>query len=163
MFDLGWTELLLIGIVALIVVGPKDLPVMFRTLGRYTARLRAMARDFTRAMEEAADESGVRDVASDFYKAADPKSLGLDTLKNAVDFDEIDPFNEKSEKSGSRATSGTDHAPSGPDVDETVARSARESRKIHESPAARATAALDAEAAARNEADTPSATDTPKA
>ena len=32
MFDLGWTEMLVIGIVALIVIGPKDLPVMFRTL-----------------------------------------------------------------------------------------------------------------------------------
>ena len=34
MFDLGWTEMLVVGVVALIVVGPKDLPVMFRTVGR---------------------------------------------------------------------------------------------------------------------------------
>ena len=38
MLDLGWTELLVIGIVALIVVGPKDLPKMFRTLGQIMAK-----------------------------------------------------------------------------------------------------------------------------
>ena len=43
LFDLGWTELLLIGIVALIVVGPKDLPGMFRTLGKLMARVRALS------------------------------------------------------------------------------------------------------------------------
>ena len=43
MFDIGWTELLLIGIVALIVVGPKDLPVMFHTLGRFTAKARGIS------------------------------------------------------------------------------------------------------------------------
>ena len=53
MFDIGWSELLLIGVVALIVVGPKDLPRMFRTLGQFTARARHMARDFQRAMEDA--------------------------------------------------------------------------------------------------------------
>ena len=52
MFDIGWTELLLIGVVALIVVGPKDLPHLFHSLGRFTAKARGMAREFTSAMEE---------------------------------------------------------------------------------------------------------------
>ena len=43
MFDIGMSELLLIGIVALIVVGPKDLPALFHTLGRFTAKMRALA------------------------------------------------------------------------------------------------------------------------
>ncbi|MBM3611809.1 MAG: twin-arginine translocase subunit TatB, partial [Alphaproteobacteria bacterium] len=65
MFDVGWSELLVIGIVALIVVGPRDLPGMFRTLGQFTAKARGMAREFQRAMEAAANETGVKDMAKD--------------------------------------------------------------------------------------------------
>lgn len=82
MFDIGWTELLIIGIVALIVVGPKDLPGMFRTLGRFTGKARAMARDFQRAMEQAADDSGVKDMARDFREAASSHDFGTDDLRD---------------------------------------------------------------------------------
>jgi sec-independent protein translocase protein TatB len=63
MFDIGWSELLLIGIVALIVVGPKELPGLFRTVGQFTGRARAMAREFQRSLEQAADESGLSEAA----------------------------------------------------------------------------------------------------
>ncbi|TIS90372.1 MAG: twin-arginine translocase subunit TatB, partial [Mesorhizobium sp.] len=46
MFEVGWTEMLVIAIVMIVVVGPKDLPNMLRTFGRTTAKLRAMAADF---------------------------------------------------------------------------------------------------------------------
>lgn len=84
MFDLGWTELLLIGAVALIVIGPKDLPNMFRTLGRTTARIRGMAREFQRAMEDAADDSGMKDMGKTLRDVANPKKMGLDAVKDAV-------------------------------------------------------------------------------
>lgn len=61
MFGLGWAELMLAGVVALIVIGPKELPLLFRKLGQFTGKAKAMARDFSRAMNDAADEAGVKD------------------------------------------------------------------------------------------------------
>ncbi len=87
MFDLGWTEILVVGIVALIVVGPKDLPKMFRTLGQVMAKARAMAREFQRAMDDAADASGVKDMARDLKNATDPQGMGLDELNKLKSWD----------------------------------------------------------------------------
>ena len=91
--DLSWSELLVVGIVALIIIGPKDLPGMFRELGRITAKIRAMGREFSRAMEQAAKESGVKDVADDLRKVTSPKAMGLDAVKSAADkFEKWDPL-----------------------------------------------------------------------
>lgn len=84
MFDLGFAELLVIGIVALIVVGPKDLPVLFRNVGRFMGKARGMAREFSRAMNDAADETGVRDVAKTFKSATNPVSSAMDGVKDAA-------------------------------------------------------------------------------
>ena len=93
MFDIGWTELLLIGIVALIVIGPQDLPDMFRQLGRFTGKLRSMSRDFQRAIDQAARESGVKDLAKDMNDLTSPKSLGLNAVREAADrFEKWDPL-----------------------------------------------------------------------
>ena len=59
MFGMGWSELLVVGVVALIVVGPKDLPVLFRQIGQFVGKAKGMAREFTSAMNDAADESGI--------------------------------------------------------------------------------------------------------
>ncbi len=93
MLNFGWAELLVIGLVALIVIGPEDLPDMFRQMGRFTAKLRSMSREFSRAMEQAAKESGVKDAADDLKSATSAKSLGLEAVKSAADkFEKWDPI-----------------------------------------------------------------------
>jgi Tat protein translocase TatB subunit len=61
-FGLGSSELLLIAIVALIVIGPKDLPRLLRTMGQYMRKVQGMAREFQNHLNEAAKEAGVDDV-----------------------------------------------------------------------------------------------------
>lgn len=74
MFDIGFSEMAIVGVVALIVVGPKDLPAMFRTVGEFTGKARRMAREFQSAMNDAAKDSGVGDIAGDLRKVADPRN-----------------------------------------------------------------------------------------
>ena len=62
MFDISWTEFLLIGVVALIVIGPKELPAVLRTLGQWTRRLRSMAADFQNQFQEAMREAEMADL-----------------------------------------------------------------------------------------------------
>jgi sec-independent protein translocase protein TatB len=62
MFDIGWSELLVIAVVAIVVVGPKDLPKLMRNFGFYAGKLRRAASDFQRQFEEAMRESEVEEV-----------------------------------------------------------------------------------------------------
>ena len=91
MFDFGFGELLLIGIVALVFLG-DDLPNVFRQMGRFTGKIRRMAREFQRAMEEAADDAGIKDAANTFKDATNPSKMGLNKLSEAADkFEKWDP------------------------------------------------------------------------
>jgi sec-independent protein translocase protein TatB len=100
MFEIGWTEMLVIAVVMIVVVGPKDLPKMLRTFGKTTAKLRSMAGDFQRQFNEALKEAELDDVKKSvdslkslnpateikkqlnpFEKAAADVRAGLDTLK----------------------------------------------------------------------------------
>ena len=62
MFEIAWSELLVIGIVAIIVVGPKDLPRLMRTFGHYAGKLRRMAADFQHQFDEAMREAEMEEV-----------------------------------------------------------------------------------------------------
>jgi sec-independent protein translocase protein TatB len=62
MFDISWTEFLLIGIVALIVIGPKELPGVMRAIGQWTRKLRSMASDFQHQFQEAMREAEMADL-----------------------------------------------------------------------------------------------------
>ena len=62
MFDIGWGELLIIGIVALVAIGPKELPAVMRTVGQWTAKLRRMAAEFQNQFHEAMREAELTDL-----------------------------------------------------------------------------------------------------
>lgn len=55
--SLGFNEIIILGILALVVVGPKDLPLLFRKLGKWTAKLRGMAQEFRTGFDELARQA----------------------------------------------------------------------------------------------------------
>jgi sec-independent protein translocase protein TatB len=75
MFDIGWSELLVIGVVAIIVVGPKELPRLMRTFGHYVGKIRQMTADFQSQLDEMARDSGIEEVrkaTEEFHAARSP-------------------------------------------------------------------------------------------
>ncbi|HYV70466.1 MAG TPA: Sec-independent protein translocase protein TatB [Pseudolabrys sp.] len=78
MFDIGWGELVVIGIVALIAIGPKELPTVLRTLGQYMAKIRRMAADFQGQFQEAMREAEMAELKK---QAEDLKSSVSDLTK----------------------------------------------------------------------------------
>lgn len=103
MFDIGGTELLVIGVVALIVVGPKDLPVLFRRTGEFVGKARGMAREFSSAMNQAAKESGMGDVKKTIETAANPVKAGMNSIKDSASSAmKFDPDSETGKLSAER-------------------------------------------------------------
>ncbi|HEX4111351.1 MAG TPA: Sec-independent protein translocase protein TatB [Stellaceae bacterium] len=83
MFDFSWSEILLIGVVALVVIGPKDLPRVLRTAGQWVGRARAIARDFQFQIDKMVRDSELDDVRKTMNAAA---SGDIDrTIRNFVD------------------------------------------------------------------------------
>ena len=62
MFDIGWGELVVIGVVALIVIGPKELPTVLRTLGQTMGKVKRMANEFQGQFQEALREAELHDL-----------------------------------------------------------------------------------------------------
>jgi sec-independent protein translocase protein TatB len=87
MFGLGWAEIMLVAIVALIVIGPKELPVVFRKVGQFVGKAKAMAREFTSAMNDAADDSGLKEAADTLNSIKEGVSdISKPSKKNWDDF-----------------------------------------------------------------------------
>jgi len=82
MFDIGWGELVVIGIVALIAIGPKELPTVLRTLGQYMGKVRRMAADFQGQFQEALREA----------EMADLKKQAEDLKSSVSDIANFDPM-----------------------------------------------------------------------
>lgn len=83
MFDLAWSHILLIGVVALLVIGPKDLPRVLRTLGIWVGRARAIARDFQGNLDQMIREAELEEVRKEVEQAA---TVDLDRhFENTID------------------------------------------------------------------------------
>ncbi len=84
MFDIGWSEMAVIMLVALVVIGPKDLPRLARNVGQWVAKGRAMAREFQRSLEDMAREAELDDVKREIEK------VGRTNIKKSIE-KTIDP------------------------------------------------------------------------
>ena len=89
MFDIGWTELLVIACVAIIVVGPKDLPKMLRTLGQTMGKMRKLSREFQStfndALREAEQQADIADMKKQVEAVGNFNPLG--DLKKSIEED----------------------------------------------------------------------------
>lgn len=70
MFGISWYEMAVISVIALIVIGPKDLPRILRMLGQWMGKAQRLANEFRRGLDQMAKESGVDDIKRQVEKAA---------------------------------------------------------------------------------------------
>ncbi len=130
MFDIGWSEMAIVLLVAIIVIGPRDLPRLARAIGRWTGKARAMAREFQRSLEDMAREAELEELRKEIEGAS---RFNLDekiretvdpdrTLDRALDFSTDDvtrpagsdrPKNPQATPAdgGHRSTEGTSEKP----------------------------------------------------
>src|SRR5216684_7154351 len=71
LFDIGWPELMLIGIVALLVIGPKDLPRALRVAGFWVRKARTLSREFQGSIDQMIREAELEEVRQDLKKATE--------------------------------------------------------------------------------------------
>jgi len=70
-FDIGWPEFMLIGVVALVVIGPKDLPAALRVAGYWVRKARSLSREFHSSVEQMMREVELHEVQSELKKATE--------------------------------------------------------------------------------------------
>jgi sec-independent protein translocase protein TatB len=89
MFDIAWSELLLIAVIALIFIGPKELPQVLHSLGRMSAKLRRSADDFRRQFEDSVREAGYEDLHKNIqeFRSLHPANQLKDSIARAINQD----------------------------------------------------------------------------
>jgi sec-independent protein translocase protein TatB len=94
MFDIAWSELALIGAVALVVIGPKDLPKVMRTMGQWTRRARLLAGEFQRNIDDMVHQADLDDVRRQVQsvtpaamKAHVENMIGADAIRDGLKVD----------------------------------------------------------------------------
>lgn len=117
MLDIGWTELLVIAVILIVVVGPKDLPPMIRAFGKMTSRLRRTAGEFRAQFDEALREAELDDLRKsvDEVRSLNPKNALRDAINPLRQVgDEIKADLKKATTADAKAAAGI--APSEPAV-----------------------------------------------
>ena len=109
MFDIGWSELVLIAAVALIAIGPKELPGVLRTLGTYMRKIRGMASEFQGQFNEAMREAEMADLKKSVDEMADTAKSFTDfdplgSVRKEIDSLSADPFKDTSTTPADSAT-----------------------------------------------------------
>lgn len=128
MFDIGWTELLVVAVVAIIVVGPKDLPGMLRSIGRTVGQLRRMANDFTRQFDEAIRESELHEVRDSVNE--------ITRIDPLADFENsVDRSIDKERRSDSKAALSTTEPDAANDDTASTTTLAQKDSTAHEAQA----------------------------
>lgn len=95
MFDIGWSELLLVAMITLVVVGPQEIPRVLRTVRGLLAKIRGLSADFQSAMDEAAREADLSGIKEQLLKdkpdmssdAAFQKILGEQSVQEIQDLE----------------------------------------------------------------------------
>ena len=82
MLDLGWQELFFITFIAIIVLGPKDLPVVIRSLSRWVFQTKNILKDFQHSLEESIKEIGVNEITKELAVAAKETELAVINTNN---------------------------------------------------------------------------------
>jgi sec-independent protein translocase protein TatB len=87
MFDVSWGKLVIIGVVALLVIGPKELPAVLRQLGQWMAKIRRMASEFQGQFQEAMREAEMTDLKQQFDETTSGLKSAFDTtdIKNELE------------------------------------------------------------------------------
>jgi sec-independent protein translocase protein TatB len=101
-FDIGWPELMLIGVVALVVIGPKDLPAALRVAGYWVRKARTLSREFHSSVEQMMREVELHEVQNELKKATE---IDLDHEFNKI----IDPVTEPPKDAGTAQHEIPDH------------------------------------------------------
>ena len=84
MLSIGWTEMLIVAAIALIVVGPKDLPAMLRQIGKFVSSARRMGNDFKKELNKVAAIDEIRDIKKSFTDPLNETRSKIESEFNSI-------------------------------------------------------------------------------